>query len=63
MKGSDDKSKDFVMPFGKHRGSTLEEIYVYDKGYLDWCLENLESDDIIEKIEECFEEMRFVTIA
>lgn len=54
------EGRNFIMPFGKHEGETLEEIYVDDKRYLDWCLDNIEDEQIIEAIEQCFEEMKLV---
>ena len=31
---------DVVMPWGKHKGKTLGEIYQQDSRYLDWCMDN-----------------------
>lgn len=61
-----EKGKDFKMPFGKYKGETLEEIYVEDVGYLDWLKDTArqgdESDEIVQKINQCFKEMRSVRI-
>ena len=27
-----------VLAFGKHKGSTYQHVYLYDKGYCKWCL-------------------------
>ena len=34
----------FIMPFGKHKGKTLNDIYDTDKDYFIWCAENLTND-------------------
>lgn len=46
-------SSDYTMPFGKHKGLTLEQIKKKDKKYLDWCTQNLDSSknkDLLRKI-------------
>lgn len=65
-------SRDSIMPFGKYKGETLEEIYIHDHGYLDWMLEQRSNrqhidrydlnDDLSENIKNCFKEMRNVRI-
>ena len=56
------QGRDFVMPFGKYQGQTLEEIYIEDKGYIEWLVDNMENDRIRESAEQCLEEMKMVTI-
>lgn len=59
-------SSDYKLTFGKYKGETLEEIYIEDVGYLDWLQESIEKGsyrgangkDLLEKIENCFKEMR-----
>jgi DNA polymerase-3 subunit epsilon/exodeoxyribonuclease X len=33
------------MKFGKHKGKTLTEVALSDKGYLSWMLSNMENLD------------------
>jgi DNA polymerase-3 subunit epsilon/exodeoxyribonuclease X len=33
------------MKFGKHKGKTLTEVALADKGYLSWMLSNMENLD------------------
>lgn len=39
-----EKNKDYVMPWGKYKGETLEQIYIDNRGYLDWLLEKRAKD-------------------
>lgn len=39
-------SEEFVMPFGKYRGSTLEEIHVEDPSYLHWAYETVDNEEV-----------------
>lgn len=60
-------ARDFKMPFGKYKGETLEEIYVEDVGYLDWLAADMmqngcDEEDLYQKIQQCFKEMRNVRI-
>jgi len=39
--------KNTVMPFGKYKGKTIDEIYQRDDGeYLQWCIDNFDKCDI-----------------
>ena len=62
---SEEKNKDFIMPWGKYRGETLEQIYLDDRGYLDWLLSVRpdESDIIVKKIRGTEKEMRRVRVS
>lgn len=59
---SENSARNFKMPWGKYKGETLEEIYVENGEYLDWCLENINDEKIKEKIRQCEKEMRNVRI-
>ena len=48
--------KSFVLPFGKHKGQTLGEIYESDKGYLNWLVNNIDQGQTTEAIKKLFEE-------
>jgi len=50
--------RNYRMHFGQHKGETLEEIYVDDRAYLEWCIDNLEEDSLREKIEETYKELK-----
>ena len=52
--------RDYVMPFGKYKGSTLEEIYIEDPSYLEWCVDELRPCEAKDKIEETLPEMQRV---
>ena len=39
----------YVMPFGKHRGKTLDEVATTDKGYLHWIASVSDFDEHIRK--------------
>ena len=44
------------MPFGKYAGKTFEEIKRLNKGYIPWCLANLDlTDDLREAMEKALE--------
>lgn len=45
-------NSEFVMPFGKYRGMTLLEILDRDRHYLEWALNNFESGNLVNRIEE-----------
>lgn len=36
-------------PFGKHKGKRIEEVVSYDKGYLEWMLEQKLQDDRVQE--------------
>jgi hypothetical protein len=55
-------ARDFKMPFGKHKGETLEEIYIDDRDYFDWVLDNMENDNIREKFELAKEDLKYVRV-
>lgn len=61
-------AREFKMPFGKYRGETLEEIYMENVGYLEWfrdemcCNGDPSSKALVDKIVDCFKEMRNVKI-
>lgn len=40
---------DTVLTFGKHKGKSIEEILRVDRGYLNWCKENLPWFDYSDK--------------
>lgn len=44
------KLSSYKMPFGKWKGTELEEIYEDDPSYLEWVDENLENDDVRERV-------------
>lgn len=50
--------KSFVLPFGKHKGQTLGEIYESDKGYLNWLVNNIDQGQTTEAIKKLFEEKK-----
>lgn len=56
------ETRTYKMPFGKHRGETLEEIYVEDGSYLDWLVENVDDEILKERIRRTEKEMRNVRI-
>lgn len=41
---------DWKMPFGKHKGLTLEEIRNVDRGYLTWAEKNVDKPDVLQMI-------------
>ena len=38
-----------IFPFGKHKGKKLEDVYVADKGYLEWMLEQKLMEDNVQE--------------
>jgi len=52
LKPNTRKILSFEMPFGKYEGMTLDEIASENYGYLEWCVNNLDDEDLVEKIEE-----------
>ena len=42
--------RDFIMPFGKHRGRMLSEIKDEDIEYLEWAKDNFNDGEIKDKI-------------
>ncbi len=36
-------SLDTKLPFGKHKGQTLEQVLSHDFQYIDWCLRNIDN--------------------
>lgn len=46
--------KSIVMPFGKYKGKDLNEIWLKDSQYLQWCLFNLTLEDSLKKAIEDF---------
>lgn len=57
------EAREFKMPFGKYKGLDLEEIYVRDKGYLEYIYENVDDKpELTEKIADLLEEMKDVRI-
>jgi hypothetical protein len=44
------KSKEFRMPFGKHKGMSFDEIEDEDENYLDWIEENMDNERIQEEL-------------
>lgn len=44
----------YVMPFGKHRGQTLDQICSTDDGlrWLDWAVDNIDADNVREKLQQ-----------
>jgi len=51
-------SKHFTMPFGKHAGKTIEEIYLSDPNYFSWALDNFTNNKIKDKINSCLNKRR-----
>jgi hypothetical protein len=49
---------DFVMPFGKFKGSSLDSIASTDDGlcYLDWCVGEFGEGDVLDAIETYLED-------
>lgn len=41
----------FQMPFGKYKGETLSRILELDKPYLEWCIQNLHDEDLVDRIQ------------
>lgn len=56
------QARDYILKFGKYKGDTLEEVYVTDRDYFDWMLENIESDDIQKKLKDTVNEMTHVKV-
>jgi hypothetical protein len=54
--------REYKLTFGKHKGETLEEVYLTDREWLEWAHENIEKDGLQEKIEDLFDEMKAVKI-
>jgi ribosomal protein L37AE/L43A len=50
-------AEDFVMPIGKYKGIKLSEIMKIDKQYLIWASENMESKNIVKRIEKVLNEI------
>jgi len=57
MTQSNKSNRDYRMPFGKYKGSTLEEIYVDDREYLEWCADTLDKEDIRERIADAIRDL------
>ncbi len=49
------KAEAFIMPFGKYKGKTLQEIKDGDYEYLEWALKNIVDRHINKKIKEVIE--------
>jgi hypothetical protein len=51
---------DYVIPFGKYKGHTIEEVFNYDASYLKWAIENtgrlILSEENVRTIEDKAEE-------
>ena len=47
---ADGDPRDFIIPFGKHTGKRLSEIYRIDKPYLEWISQNFDEGSIKNKI-------------
>lgn len=55
------RDKNWVMPFGKHKGTPLHELMVHDPGYIQWLQNNTSLDfhsDIMDEVEIPAEEQR-----
>ena len=50
-----DRSQDFVMPFGKFKGLSLEDIMESEPAYLEWVYNNFEEDKLSEEIRDHIE--------
>lgn len=42
----------FIMPFGKYKGKTLQQVASEDLGYIDWMKENLQDKDFYPLLKE-----------
>lgn len=42
----------FIMPFGKYRGMSLDDIYCENPDYLEWIKDNFEDGWIQEKVKQ-----------
>lgn len=43
-------SFDELMPFGKHKGRTLEDLCVNEKDYVEWAIQNMNNKGIVAKL-------------
>lgn len=48
---------DFRMPFGKHKGKELSEIFLLDRAYLEWIAANFNKNNIKEKVKYVLNKM------
>ena len=47
----DEDPKDFIMPYGKYKGLSIDEIYTKDQGeYLQWIADTFDPCDIKTKV-------------
>lgn len=49
------RDRSWVFPFGKHKGTTLEEVITHDPSYIEWAQANTSLDfhsDIMDELEE-----------
>ena len=51
--------RQFKMPFGKHKGKTLEQLYKEDRQYLKWMYGQSKTDDNIKKAIKLISEVMF----
>ena len=47
---------EYVLNFGKHKGKTIPEIAIEDRGWLIWAQENLTREPLLSLIKKYFEE-------
>lgn len=40
-----DQAKKWILPFGKHKGEFITDVFLEDEGYIDWLHEQLKEDD------------------
>ena len=57
LKWRSQKWQIFVMPFGKHKGKTLQWIAENDQEYIDWAAHKMENKNIKEKFQEAYMEI------
>lgn len=49
------KPENFIMPIGKYKGKSLEEIIQLDSEYIKWAAENINSKSISDRCKEILE--------
>ena len=48
--GEDEFDENWIMPFGKHKGQTLQYIYDTAPDYLEWAEKNIQKQDVVQII-------------
>ena len=44
------RAREFVMPFGKFKGMSLDEIATENRAYLEWAVDSLDKPNIVRAI-------------